>query len=100
MIFGIVVIAISAVQQVVIRFVPYLMNQFAAGSAEVGIAFALGSIVVGVFALLAVIFGAFALRGKGPDAPIGGVGFGIGLITLVNVIVGLLSTPLTALILG
>lgn len=99
-ILGMVVIAISAVQQVVNRFVPHIMNELALGTAEIGIAFSLGSIVVGLVGLVALIFGASALARRGPDAAIGGVGFGIGLITVVNVFVGFLAFPLTSLFLG
>lgn len=100
MIFGVIVLAITAVMQVVNRFVPYLMSQLDVGGAEVGAFFAIESIVVGVLAALAVFFGASALSRCGPDLAVGAVGFGIGLLALVTVVVGLVSTPLISLFLG
>ena len=99
-IFGAVVIVISLLRASISYAIPYLMNELALGSGQVGIVFSIVAIIEGVFALVAVIFGASALSRRGPDAALGGIGFGVGLLALVTTVVGLLAAPLTSLILG
>jgi hypothetical protein len=88
------------VQQVVTRFVPLLMAQFSIGYDMVGVIFASVSVLIGVIAIVSVIFGWIAVRRRGPDAVTGGIGLGISGAALISVVFALLSAPLLSLILG
>lgn len=100
LIFGLIVVVISLAQQVLNRFVPQLMVQLSLDSAGIGGIYAVISIVIGVVALVAVVFGWLAIQRRGPDAVIGGVGLGIGGAALLSVIFALVSAPILSLLLG
>ncbi|MEP6479842.1 MAG: hypothetical protein ABJB03_10655 [Rhodoglobus sp.] len=95
--FGVVVIVITVAQQVFNRFIPLLMVQLSLDSGAIGGIFAIASIVIGIVALVAVIFGWLAVQRRGADAVIGGIGLGIGGSALINVIFAFVSAPVVSL---
>ena len=98
LIVAIVIVAVRLVQQVISQVIPLIMANLALGSDSVGVIFGIFGVIVGVLALVGLIFGIIGLGNRTASRAAAGAGTAIAATSLLTVIISFLLPPIISVL--